>query len=62
EFAETTDVDIEDKMIPVSNKEIESQLRKIRARRKDPTHEEMAQVIMETLKRPLTDAERLMLE
>ncbi|CAK4680757.1 unnamed protein product, partial [Aphanomyces euteiches] len=47
---ETSNIDVEDKMIP----EIESQIRKIKDRRKDPAHEDLATVIMKTLKRPLT--------
>ncbi|CAK4706988.1 unnamed protein product, partial [Aphanomyces euteiches] len=61
-MVETPDVDIEDKMIPVSVSDIEYQLRKIRDRRKDPKHEDLANVIMKTLKRNLTDEERLTLE
>ncbi|CAK4102693.1 unnamed protein product, partial [Aphanomyces euteiches] len=41
-MVETPDVDIEDKMIPVSASDIEYQLTKIRDRRKDPKHEDLA--------------------
>ncbi|KAH9121452.1 hypothetical protein AeMF1_006841, partial [Aphanomyces euteiches] len=52
----------EDKMIPITAAEIESQIRKIKDRRKDPAHEDLATVIMKTLKRPLTKDEQIILE
>ncbi|KAH9103041.1 hypothetical protein AeMF1_020502 [Aphanomyces euteiches] len=58
-MVETPDVDIEDKMIPVSASDIKYLLRKISDRRKDPKHEDLANVIMKTLTRNLTDEERL---
>ncbi|KAH9159155.1 hypothetical protein LEN26_002486, partial [Aphanomyces euteiches] len=47
---ETSNIDVEDKMIPITAAEIESQIRKIKDRRKDPAHEDLATVIMKTLK------------
>ncbi|KAH9102717.1 hypothetical protein AeMF1_020755, partial [Aphanomyces euteiches] len=59
---ETSNIDVEDKMIPITAAEIESQIRKIKDRRKDPAHEDLATVIMKTLKRPLTKDEQIILE
>ncbi|KAH9084275.1 hypothetical protein LEN26_020965, partial [Aphanomyces euteiches] len=59
---ETSNIDVEDKMIPITAAEIESQIRKIKDRRKDPAHGDLATVIMKTLKRPLTKDEQIILE
>ncbi|KAH9131928.1 hypothetical protein AeRB84_021514, partial [Aphanomyces euteiches] len=59
---ETSNIDVEDKMIPITAAEIESQIRKIKDRRKDPAHKDLATVIMKTLKRPLTKDEQIILE
>ncbi|CAK5032755.1 unnamed protein product [Aphanomyces euteiches] len=41
---ETSNIDVEDKMVPITAAEIESQIRKIKDRRKDPAHEDLATV------------------
>ncbi|KAH9124377.1 hypothetical protein AeMF1_004852 [Aphanomyces euteiches] len=59
---ESPAVDMEERMMPITAAEIETQIKKIHARRQDPDHSDLATVIMKTLKRPLRKDERIILE
>ncbi|RHZ33394.1 hypothetical protein DYB37_013060, partial [Aphanomyces astaci] len=54
--------DMEDRMLPLTKADVADQVRKIRDRRKSPTHREIAEVIMQAIQRKLTDEDMRLLE
>ncbi|RHY51288.1 hypothetical protein DYB28_002050 [Aphanomyces astaci] len=54
--------DMEDRMLPLTKADVADQVRKIRDRRKSPTHREIAEVIMQVIQRKLTDEDMRLLE
>ncbi|RHY10350.1 hypothetical protein DYB36_012005, partial [Aphanomyces astaci] len=54
--------DMEDRMLPLTKADVADQVRKIRDRRKSPTHRDIAEVIMQAIQRKLTDEDMRLLE
>ncbi|RQM11387.1 hypothetical protein B5M09_013674, partial [Aphanomyces astaci] len=54
--------DMEDRMLPLTKADVADQVRKIRGRRKSPTHRDIAEVIMQAIQRRLADEDMRLLE
>ncbi|RHY70761.1 hypothetical protein DYB30_007145 [Aphanomyces astaci] len=54
--------DMEDRMLPLTRADVADQVRKIRDRRKSPTHRDIAEVIMQAIQIKLTDEDMRLLE
>ncbi|RHY51038.1 hypothetical protein DYB38_010673, partial [Aphanomyces astaci] len=57
-LADARHVDIEDRLYPITQDELKAQVQHLRNRRRDVTHEEIASVITNALRRPLTEADK----
>ncbi|ETW06582.1 hypothetical protein H310_02800 [Aphanomyces invadans] len=55
-------VDIEDRLYPVTAEDLNMQLQALKTRHRDVSHEEIAQVVMKALNRPLTADDKMLLE
>ncbi|RHY77135.1 hypothetical protein DYB34_012762 [Aphanomyces astaci] len=54
--------DMEDRMLPLTRADVADQVRKIRDRRKSPTHRDIAEVIIQAIQIKLTDEDMRLLE
>ncbi|RHY20788.1 hypothetical protein DYB32_009956 [Aphanomyces invadans] len=59
---DTRMVDIEDRLYPVTAEDLNMQLQALKTRHRDVSHEEIAQVVMKALNRPLTADDKMLLE